>query len=140
MKQKGEGRTQGPQPQQPAPWPTPQQAQWPQQWPPQQPQPQSEGTSMEGQSEEGRRTEGFSSSVTGTLAEERARFRGQSELFRRSRQASALHRTEQETPVQDEAENPLLAKLASQEGLAQAVLAAEILGKPRALRPFTTRK
>ncbi len=89
---------------------------------------------------EGRRTEGMSSMVHGTFAEERERFRVQGDQFRRNRPDTFLHHPAEVVAPPEESPNPMAEALASREGLAQAVLAAEILGKPRALRPYTTRK
>lgn len=139
-----------------SPWPqrTPQGRPSPPPWPPQgqQPaqhslpevQPMGEGISMEGRRTEGygsieaARMEGTSSMVTGGLAEEQARFRQESDQFRRNTPATALHRRQKEpvaaVPVAQV--TPLVEALKRPEGLAQAVLVSEILGKPRALRPF----
>lgn len=100
---------------------------------------------MEGRSGsmEGRRTEGISSLVTDTLADEQARFASASEQFRRSRPESGIRpgRPDRTEPLQvmDPEPNPLAQVLASKEGLAQAILVAEVLGKPRAFRPYRKR-
>lgn len=125
--------------------PAPQGPQWPGQ--PQPVQRTGEGVtlegrspSMEGKSIEGRRSEGYSSMTTGSLAEERARFKEQSARFRRSRPDTALHHPEVEAEgLEQSAPNPVAQALASKEGLAQAVLLAEVLGKPRAIRPYGKR-
>lgn len=96
---------------------------------------------MEGQRSEGygsmesTRVEGISSMVSGSLSEEISRFRGASEQFRRRRPESSLHPAAKEQPEATAEPNPLVAALQSKDGLAQAVLMAEVLGKPRALRP-----
>ncbi|MFZ5817690.1 MAG: hypothetical protein ACOY93_20745 [Bacillota bacterium] len=102
--------------------------------------PSLEGRQTEGYgSLEGRALEGVSSMVTGTLAEERSRFRRETERFRRAGPESALRPPEVEEAEAVAEANPLAQVLASKEGLAQAVVLSEVLGKPRALRPFGKR-
>lgn len=137
------------QPQTPPPWPPQQQpppvpqAQQPPQepqrihrWPTEQPSSEGYG-SIEGGSMEGTSSEGGG---LGSFKAERARFQSESEQFRRGRPETALHHPRSGEPVEQNAEvNPLLQVLASKEGLAQAVLVSEVLGKPRALRRFGNR-
>lgn len=103
----------------------------------------SEGRSSEGTSTEGVRSEGINTGVSTSIAAERARFREERAAFRQSRQDGGLHRFGQPAEIEQQAEervaNPIAAMVASREGLAQAVLAAEVLGKPRALRPYGRR-
>lgn len=100
----------------------------------------AEGRGTEGQRSEGligASTEGLSQLVTGTLAQEQARFQGERDAFRRARPETGLHRTGAAVIDQaEEAANPVAALLANPDGLAQAVLLTEVLGKPRALRPY----
>lgn len=103
----------------------------------------SEGRSSEGTRTEGERSEGINTGVSSSVGEERARFREERAAFRQSRQEGGLHRfgqtAEAEPQPSGQAANPVAAMVASREGLAQAVLVAEVLGKPRALRPYGRR-
>ena len=81
--------------------------------------------------------EGRSSMVTGTMTENRARFRDQTEQWLGARVETGLHGSTPaaEVVTYNQQANPVAQALASREGLAQGILLAEILGKPRALRP-----
>lgn len=127
-----------PWPQRPAGQPVAQPARPVSQWP--QPVPQQAEVDTEGIGTEGFGTEGQSAMGFGSLADERARFQAEREQFRRSHPEGLLHvRLEEPESIEPVQANPLAAALASKEGLAQAVLLAEVLGKPRALRPFGKR-
>lgn len=98
---------------------------------------------MEGFRTEGFGSEGVSTGVAASVAEERARFQEELAAFRRPRQDGGLHQFGRGEVVTAEPESgaahPVAAMLASREGLAQAVLMAEVLGKPRAYRPYGRR-
>lgn len=87
---------------------------------------------MEGHSVEGRSLEG----IVGSIAEHRERFRPQSlhvGLESQLHRADSAAQTAAAPQVQP---NPVAALLATQYGLSQAMLLTEVLGKPRALRPY----
>jgi len=99
----------------------------------------SEGSRSEGFGTEGVRTEGFGTKGVGT---EGVRTEGiPSEGVRPEVVPGQLQSTVRTTasPAPETApqpEPPLAALLRTREGLAQAVLLAEVLGQPRALRPY----
>lgn len=125
-------------PQQQAPWPSAPPArptaQPVTQWPPAVAAPAEVGG--EGIGSEGQSAMGF-----GSLADERARFQAERAQFRQAYPEGGLVHMRVEEPVDIEPApaHPLAGALASKEGLAQAVLLAEVLGKPRALRPYGKR-
>ncbi|MFZ5826084.1 MAG: hypothetical protein ACOY94_17450 [Bacillota bacterium] len=129
------------------PWPQPPPRPQPKPQPQSQPQQPARQMSGEGVSVEGRSSmlggsvEGRSSMVTGTMTENRARFRDQTEQWLGARVETGLHGSSPaaEVVTYNQQVNPVAQALASKEGLAQGVLLAEILGKPRALRPHGKR-
>jgi len=93
-----------------------------------------EGRSVEGRSVEGRPPEDRPAAVVGRIAEHRNRFHEQSLRVGLETALRRADSTEEETAEPET--NPVAALLSTRQGLSQALLVSEVLGKPRALRPY----